>query len=85
VIAGEVDPHIAAPEEGLVHGCRGGHLGNLLRMVVVDSSFEGVVVAVAEEVHEEDNVPNTPVVGAVDSAADRDCMPRNTVEEDLRV
>jgi hypothetical protein len=54
-------------------------------MVVVDSSFEGVVVAVAEEVHEEDNVPNTPVVGAVDSVADRDCMPRNTVEEDLRV
>lgn len=85
MIAGEVDPHIAAPEGGLVHGCRVGHLGNLLRMVVVDSSFEGVVVAVAEEVHEEDNVPNTPVVGAVDSVADRDCMPRNTVEEDLRV
>ena len=83
--AGEADPHIAAPEEGLVHGCRVDHLGNLPRMVVVGSSFEGVVVAAAVEVHVEDNVPNTPVVGAVDSAVDRDCMPRNTVEEDLRV
>jgi hypothetical protein len=85
VIAGEAHPHIAALEEDLVHDCRVGHLGNLPRMVVVDSSFEGVVVAVAVEVHEEHNVPNTPVVGAVDSAADRDCMPHNTVEEDLRV
>jgi hypothetical protein len=86
VIVGEGDhSHIAAAEEDLVHDCRVGHLGNPLHMVAVGSSSEGLAaVAVAVGVHEEDNVPNTPVE-AVESAADRDCTPRNTVEEDLRV
>ena len=83
---GEAGLHIAPPEEDLVvHDCRVVRLGNLPRMVVAGSSFVGVAVAVAAEVHEERNVLNITVAGVADFA-DRGYIARNiVVEEVLRV